>query len=248
MGSSSIAGGISRANSPGTYSYTVKAGMANMPVTFVNWFDAARFTNWLNNGQGVATTVLEAAALTEDGAYTLAGATTGVGFTRNVTATVWIPSEDEWYKAAYYDPNKTAPGVPGYWSYATQSDSISGNTIGVADSANYNDGDFQPTTVRLTNVGAFGLNSQSAYGTNDQNGNAAEFTDGISGTNRILRGGGWGNNATFLINTTRTTAAPTVETSGTGFRVATLIPEPSTALFTILAVGTSLVRRNRRSY
>ncbi len=42
--------GISRANSSGSYTYSV-IGDGNRPVTYVSWFDAARFTNWLDNGQ-----------------------------------------------------------------------------------------------------------------------------------------------------------------------------------------------------
>lgn len=63
-------------------------GSGNRPISYMSWFDAARFTNWLGNGQGSGST--------ETGAYTLSGATSGI-FTKNVGATVWIPSEDEWY-------------------------------------------------------------------------------------------------------------------------------------------------------
>jgi formylglycine-generating enzyme required for sulfatase activity len=72
--------------------YTIKSNMGDKPVNYVSWYDAARFTNWLHNGQG--------AGSTETGAYTLTG-NTGI-ITKNVGATVWLPSEDEWYKAAYY--------------------------------------------------------------------------------------------------------------------------------------------------
>lgn len=64
----------------------------------ISWFAAARFANWLHNGATVA-------AGTETGAYTLNYATAGV-FTKNADARWWIPSEDEWYKAAFYDPAK----------------------------------------------------------------------------------------------------------------------------------------------
>jgi hypothetical protein len=80
-------------------------------------------TNWLHNGQGSGST--------ETGAYTLSG-NTGI-ITKNVGATVWLPSEDEWYKAAYYDPT---PGASGnnYWLYPTQSDTAptvgNANTLG----------------------------------------------------------------------------------------------------------------------
>ncbi len=91
---SSTQGGITRSGSDGSYTYTVKAGMGNKPVLFVSWFDAARMANWMHNGQGSGST--------ETGAYTLNGATSGI-FNKNVGATVWIPTEDEWFKAAYYN-------------------------------------------------------------------------------------------------------------------------------------------------
>jgi hypothetical protein len=43
--------GISRSGSSGTFTYSVNPGSANKPITYVSWFDAARFCNWLQNGQ-----------------------------------------------------------------------------------------------------------------------------------------------------------------------------------------------------
>ena len=127
--------GISKSGVSGSFTYSVAAGSANKPITYVSWFDAARFCNWLQNGQQTG----GGAALTaETGAYTLNGATSGI-ITKNVGATVWIPSESEWYKAAYYDPNKGGSGAGGYWARATQSNTLATNDIGVASSANYVD-------------------------------------------------------------------------------------------------------------
>jgi formylglycine-generating enzyme required for sulfatase activity len=142
----------------------------------------------MHNGQGSGST--------ETGAYTLDGAMGGI-YTKNAGATVWIPSEDEWYKAAYYDPNKGGVGVGGYWPCPTQSDALGGNTVGVANSANYYDGDYVDFTgMVLTDVGAYGLNSDSAYGTNDQGGNVWEWNDAVvSGSTRGVRGGAWGSMA-----------------------------------------------------
>src|ERR1043166_3899722 len=92
--------GISRSGVSGSYNYSV-IGDGNRPVTYVSWFDAARFANWLNNGQP---TGLQVAATTESGAYALNGATIGVVFTRSASAQYVIPTQDEWYKAAYYQP------------------------------------------------------------------------------------------------------------------------------------------------
>ena len=95
--------------------YSVKANMGSKPVNYVSWYDAARFANWMNNGQG--------AGSTETGAYTLSS---GPLPTRNTNSTIWLPSENEWYKAAYHDPvnaGADGSGTADYWLYPTQSDS-----------------------------------------------------------------------------------------------------------------------------
>src|SRR3990167_11525100 len=42
---------IVRAGLPGNYSYSVIEGKGEDPITFVSWFDQARYCNWLENGQ-----------------------------------------------------------------------------------------------------------------------------------------------------------------------------------------------------
>lgn len=103
--------GISRSGSSGSYIYAV-IGDGQRPVTYVSWFDSARFANWLHNGQP---TGAQNNSTTESGAYNLSGDTTSGLENRNAGAQFWIPSVNEWYKAAYYDPNKGGPGVGGYW-------------------------------------------------------------------------------------------------------------------------------------
>jgi sulfatase modifying factor 1 len=234
--------GITQSGTSGTFTYSVNPGSENKPITYVSWFDAARFSNWMHNGQ---LTGAQNASTTEDGAYTLNGLTSGVTVNKNVGATVWIPSEDEWYKAAYYDPSKGGPGVGGYWLQATQSNTVAGNTVGVADSANYNDGDYVGYPgAALTNVGAYGVNSQSAYGTNDQAGNVFEWNDAVIGASRGLRGGSWVFFSSDLPASAGFDLTPTFEDYDVGFRVAS-IPEPSGLLLTMIAVGGSVIRRRR---
>ena len=105
-------------------------GSPNRPITYVSWFDAARFANWMQNGQGSGST--------ETGAYALVGGqTSGAAPARNPGAQFYIPTENEWYKAAYYSPLLNS-GSGGYYTYATQSHTAPGNTIGDgANQANY---------------------------------------------------------------------------------------------------------------
>jgi formylglycine-generating enzyme required for sulfatase activity len=185
--------GIARSGVPGKHAYTVMENggdSSNRPITYVSWFDCARFANWLSNGQpsGAAS-----ATTTEDGAYTLLGRTTGAAVGRNevnpntgATPTFHIPTADEWYKAAFYSPNKAGSGVPGYHTYATQSDVRPGNAIGpLPNQANYRANEvyavtgvttFDPAQNYLTDVGAFS-GSPSHYGTFDQSGNAYQWND-----------------------------------------------------------------------
>ncbi len=44
--------GITKSGSNGSYTYTVTSGFGNRPVPYVSWYDAARFANWILNGQG----------------------------------------------------------------------------------------------------------------------------------------------------------------------------------------------------
>jgi hypothetical protein len=116
--SSANRGGIERYQNGGSYYYGLKLNYDNKPVVYVSWFDCARYCNWLHNGQPL--NVLQDNNSTEDGAYTLNGITTGNAVTKNPGAKYYIPTENEWYKAAYYKGGNTNAG---YWKYATQSNS-----------------------------------------------------------------------------------------------------------------------------
>ena len=208
---------------------------SNRPITYVSWFDAARFANWMTNGQGNGST--------ETGAYTLNGKTTGNAVAANPGAAFRLPTNDEWYKAAYYSPNYGGVGVPGYFDYATQSDTAPGNTIGSgANQANYAPGGVYSVTQSgynsnqnyLTDVGAFS-SSGSFYGTFDQSGNVYQWNDldglASSGSSRGLRGGYWYDYNPFILSSSLGNSYdPPLENGDIGFRLASpvAVPEPST--------------------
>ena len=204
-------GGITRTGGEGSYSYSAISGREDKPVNYVSWGDAARFANWLHNDQGSGDT--------ESGAYTLNGATSNedlLAVSRNADATWVIPTEDEWYKAAYYDG-----GTSTYYDYPTGSDSIS------TASANYDN-----SVVDVTDVGAY-TGSASPYGTFDQGGNLWEWNEAIIyGSSRGLRGGSFYTFVFALQASGRYNATPTDEERGVGFRVASsaAIPEPGSVL------------------
>ena len=213
--------GISQAGSAGSYSYSVTGGFENRPVVYVSWFDGARFSNWLNNGQGGGDT--------ETGAYTLiSGQTSGI-VTVNPDANIFIPSEDQWYKAAYYNGNT------GTYSLYPNGQ----NTITTAD-ANYGS-----SVGHSTDVGSYS-GAPSFYGTYDQGGNVWEWNDAvIPGASRGQRGGSWyGSGGSLLQSSYRYSLTSTIETGVIGFRVAS-VPEPSAWILTMFASGIVLIRRKR---
>jgi formylglycine-generating enzyme required for sulfatase activity len=197
------------------------------PVNFITFWDAARFVNWLHNGQGDADI--------ESGAY--AGIGDESTFHRQSGARFVLPTEDEWYKAAYYDPNK--PGGPGYWEYPTRSDDIPTNDAPPGDdftrgSANY-------SSSELTPVGAYSAKpSTSAYGTFDQGGNLWEWNETfVIGTYFGLRGGSF-DNIYGLEASHRDSYPAFFENRIMGFRVAALpVPEPATLWLAAIAMATT---------
>jgi formylglycine-generating enzyme required for sulfatase activity len=152
---------ITRGGSSGTFTYAVNSGFGPNPVNYVSYFNAMRFTNWLKNGQP---TGLQAAGTTENGVYAIG---TGVNETRAASASFFLPSEDEWYKAAYLDPRlASAGGPPGddnYWLYPTQHDTV---PTAQAPPGGANSANFTSAVGDTTDVGAY-PGTTGFYGTFD---------------------------------------------------------------------------------
>ena len=250
---SNARGGISFTSGAASGSkYAVRSNMGDKPVNYVSWFDAARVSNWLMNGA-------TGTSSTETGAYTLVGGqTSGTAPAKNPGATFYIPTEDQWYKAAYYKGGGTNAG---YWDYATQSNSAptavtSGSTgIGSAGStgnfANYNNtAVWNSQSGNVTTVGTNG--GASVYGAFDMSGNLSEWNDltGSAGSSRGLRGGSWGGSAFSVSSSGRSAIGPSIENNDVGFRLASpvAVPEPSTwvmGLAGIACAGWGAYRRRR---
>lgn len=186
----------------------------------------------------------------DQGATASDGRLTGASATRDPNATWWIPSEDEWVKAAYFDPTLNA-GAGGYTSHANQSDNIAANILGTAGGANYRDEVFAVTQSDayssiqnyLTDAGAY-PDTLSYYGTLDQAGNVLEWNESfVLDSWRGLRSGAWDLGEIGMGAASRGFGDPTAESPTIGFRVAS-IPEPST-LIVVLFGGAIFFPRRR---
>lgn len=225
---------IRRTGFPGNRVYSVLPDWANRPVNYVSFWDAVRFCNWLHNGQPMGP---EGPATTEDGAYHDVGDQTLFG--RNLGARFFIPTEDEWYKAAYHDSK--AGLAASYFDYPTSSNTMPGNTLpDPGNNANYRLG-FTGYAIGgpywRTQAGEF-VNSASPYGTFDQGGNIYEWNEtSLYTTRRGLRGGSFYTSTLNMQASYRDNDEPTSETSVVGFRIAAAVPEPSTTALAVIACG-----------
>lgn len=247
---------IDKANTLGGLGIITSNSSADKPATLTTWNQAARFVNWLNTSSG-SMPAYKFAIQPKEAGYSPHGNiqlwTIGdAGYNpnnlyRNSLANYFLPSVDEWYKAAYYDPSG---GV--YYDYPTGSDSIPDGIDFAGDpnfDAVFNQGGSTPQPNDITNVGVL-----SPYGTAGQGGNVGELEETdfdlvngpITSSPRVIRGGSWVNNSGLLLSSFRSLDSPLAGSSIIGFRVAS-IPEPSTLPLGIMAsVGLLLWRRMSR--
>jgi formylglycine-generating enzyme required for sulfatase activity len=239
--------------------YEIKSGRDNNPVVFVSWYDSIRFAKWMHNGMGGGDT--------ENGAYTLEGGMptpfNGDSIARNPGAKWWLPSEDEWYKAAY---NKNDGVTGNYWDYPTSTDAVPyrdqppgtgapdpSNTANFPKNDNvandYDDGFavacstlFNNAQNYLTDVGAYTV-AQSPYGTFDQGGNVWEWNESLIRFGRGLRGGSWGSDG-LRASVRDFGDDPSSGGFAVGFRVAS-IPEPTLGVLFAIAGLWLILHRSR---
>ncbi|MFH1615101.1 MAG: SUMF1/EgtB/PvdO family nonheme iron enzyme [Planctomycetota bacterium] len=187
-------GGITRSGSPGSYAYAAISGRENMPVLWVSWRSAARFVNWMHNGQQNDPITAEYGAYDTSTFYVdFPGSEYHYDQTHHdPNALYWLPTWDEWYKAAFY---KGGGMDAGYWDYPVQCTGnqpppavwedppMVGGPFNVPYAINYYADLFFPELDPpqfegdLVDVNFYTI-AASAYGTFQQGGNAAEWVEG----------------------------------------------------------------------
>lgn len=193
----------------------------NQPTAEVSWYEAAKFANWLTSGDALS------------GAYVFDDSNTFVGVDRDAAGSTYqtiyvLPTEDEWYKAAYYKSDGS-----GYTEFPTGD-----STPAAGIDANY------LATVNSPRGAAWsvGDGTEENNGTYDMAGNVWEWTE-----NTYIRGGYYGNVYQSLRSDKRIESDPDGEVFSTGFRLASIsvVPEPSSTALLSLGSLTVLMRRKR---
>lgn len=259
MSDPSLRGGIDRIGSSPNFTYVAKTNMGNKPVNFINWFSAARFINWLHNGKP---TGVPGNGTTEDGVYTLTNfiVSGSIKPLRNNTNSYWLPNENEWYKAAYYD------GAGNYWTYATQSnslpDSITSDNTGSANGTINSNNCITPTPTPSITITSTPTVTPSLSSTNTPTPTISTTptrTPTISITPTITNS----PSATTTKTPTRTIAVtpsvsptntitrtptrsvtPTTTSSATPTKTATVTPTPSKTMVIPINIGQLIYQNN----
>ncbi|MBX9735922.1 MAG: formylglycine-generating enzyme family protein [Phycisphaerales bacterium] len=258
------------AQSDPTYSgpgqrWRVIPGREMMPVGGLSWRNAAVYCNWLHNDQRT-----DRAAFT-NGAYDVRtfgyGGITGERFTdqttHNADARYWIPTWNEWIKAAHYDPNRNGPGQGGYWNYSNATDQpMFGGPPGQEGINQFgqrgtSQGNFAFYTAAQTEfsilLGAY-PDQQSPWGLLDVAGATHEWTEGIYGSvdspGRVYEGDSWGS--VYGDGWANFVGAfggdlPSYPFYDYGFRIASTVPSPPVVLVGAVAMVWGARRRDRTS-
>jgi formylglycine-generating enzyme required for sulfatase activity len=224
-------------------------------VNYVCCYDSIRFVNWLQNGQGSGDT--------EGGTYTITGGGQNSGtvaIPSSSQRTTWaatdslhylLPSENEWYKAAYYKGGGTNTG---YWTYPTRSNtapinilsSTGTNNANFYDSHHTGTGGYTTGSPYLTDVGAFAA-SPGPYGTFDQGGDVLQLNETEFSSSLCLRGGYWDDSPDEMASYSKYWDNPTNEGFEAGFRVAMVVPEPGSLTLVVCGAIAGLIWWKRRS-
>ena len=249
---------INKFNASQSLQITMDSRGTNKPATSVSWNEAARFVNWLNTSTGgFAAYKFTTSGVNDDIALWTAADTLDYQAAnpyRSKRATYVLPSYNEWYKAAYYDPSNST-----YYDFPTGS-----NTAPTAVSSGTGSGEavYGQTFVQgPADVDQSG--GLSPYGVMGLGGNVFEWEESSfdlansSGSSvRGNRGGYWFNNSSALSSSSRVSGSPSFEgvLGLLGFRVASLsssappaVPEPSMMVIgTLFGLGGLLAKRRMK--
>jgi hypothetical protein len=222
------------------------------PATSVSWNEAARFVNWLNTSTGNQAAYKFTTSGVNDDIALWADGDAGYDVNnkyRNILAKYVLPSYNEWYKAAYYNPTNST-----YYDFPNGS-----NTPPTAVASGTTDNTavyWQSGPADVTQAGGL-----SPYGVMGLGGNVYEWEESShdranssGSSSRGIRGGGWVGNSNSLSSSTRISDLPSDEIFFMGFRVASLsssappaVPEPSmTVIGTLFGLGGLMAKRRMK--
>jgi sulfatase modifying factor 1 len=232
-------------NPDNTVGYFLYPQVENRAVE-VGWRNAARFCNWLHNDKASTREAFEFGAYDTSTFGQKPDGTITDQASRSTDSRYWLPSDDEWVKAAYFDPNKNGTDQAGYWLYPNGTDQpLSSGVPGVGQTSAGWYGSFSS----IPEVGAY-ANVTSPWGLWDLSGGESEWCDGFNETtplaSRPFRGSAYRSDLSFLDDRINARRSVPVTAATMGIRIAREVPPPS-AWTPVLAMPLIQFQRRSRS-
>lgn len=236
---------IDKANALGVLGITKDTRGPDKPAANITWFEAAKFINWLNTSTGSA----PAYKFDGSGSFQLwNSADPGYNASnpyRNNQARYFLPSADEWYKAAYFDPTNGS-----YYDYPTGSNSVPDGFDSSNDpffEAVYSETGPRSQPNDITNVGVLSPNGTAGQGGNiwEWEETDLDLVNDSTSSARGLRGGSWVTDFSFMSSSSR--SSPPFADGSIGFRVAGMVvPEPTIPALAIVPLAAFACRYRKR--
>ena len=235
-----------------------------VPVLGLTWLNAARYTNWLHNDKAPTLEALET------GAYD----TSTWGFqgpfnsrrtdeaTHLPGARFWIPTLDEWMKAAHYDTNRFGAGQGGWWDYPNgTNDPLVAGLPGIGQTSAglvlppIEDPNYLHDPQRFIPLGAY-ADVQSPWGLWDVSGGSLEWVEDWHSpefpSSRILTGAPLGappfgsSEYDLIYSITSSFPGSSGPSLAGGFRIASTVPAPGPLSLLLVGAVCFLPRRRRQ--
>lgn len=249
---------IDHATALGMSNVIADAWTGNLPAANLSWYEAAAFVNWMNEDQGYH----PAYDLSYSSGWSMnlwsvsdqasTGMDSGSNPYRHKDAFYFLPSEDEWYKAAYHQNDGVTAN---YWDYPTGSNGV---PVGILLTDN-SGVPFLPYEVVYPHSITFydlpgpypieDVGIASPYGTFGQAGNVYEWMEGaydgvndLTSERRVTRGGFWYCSLITLQPYFRSNPSVTNESFASGLRVASIINTTPSPRLDIMLLGVDEIR------
>jgi len=212
--------------------------------TTMSWEFAARYCNWLHNGKALTQDAFENGAYDSSTFTFNEDNTANHQLSHNPSALFWIPTLDEWTKAAHWDQEKNN-GEGGYWRYPGASDTplIPGPPEhgGQTNAGRTESGEIGPLGV------GWYPEVNGPWGLLDTSGGVREWLSSTLEVTALpaVRGSSRGSVTYAFADQVESILAGGITNPSSGLRLASIVPAPHSAVVFGMASLGLCVRRRR---
>ncbi len=238
---------ITKFNASQSLTITKQTRGPNKPATGVSWNEAARFVNWLNTSTGGLPAYKFTTGGVNDNIALWTPADTldydAANVFRSKRATYVLPTSNEWYKAAYFNPATS--------TYSDFPNGLNTPPTAVASGTAANTAVYSQLSATgpadITKAGGL-----SPFGVMGLGGNIWEMEEteydlvnDSASSGRGLRGSLWDDGPLNMSSSKRFILNPVSQPDATGFRVASVTPVPEPSTYAVVLTGLTVLRWTR---